>query len=65
MDQVAVIVAFVIGFIILLTVVFFVLVTRYYVKAPADRAYVRTGGNKPRVVINGGSWVIPAFNELT
>ncbi|HYF64300.1 MAG TPA: SPFH domain-containing protein [Herpetosiphonaceae bacterium] len=65
MQQYIVIGAFALGFLILLIVVFFALVTRYYVKAPADRAYVRTGGSKPKVVVNGGSWVIPAFHELT
>ncbi|MBP8251525.1 MAG: hypothetical protein KAX40_04125 [Herpetosiphon sp.] len=65
MEQVAIIVGIAIGVIILFLVLFFVLVNKFYVKAPADRAYVRTGGSKPKVVVNGGSWVIPAFHEIT
>ncbi len=39
--------------------------TRLYVKASADRAFVLTGGSKPRVVVNGGAVVIRAFREIT
>lgn len=39
--------------------------TRLYVKASADRAFVLTGGTKPRVVVNGGAVVIRAFREIT
>ena len=44
---------------------FWAMVARFYVKAPADRSYVRTGFGRPRVVVNGGGWVIPAFNQIT
>ncbi len=41
-----------------------------YIKTPANRAFVRTGGfrNKPntppKVVMNGGSWVFRTFHEI-
>ncbi len=44
---------------------------RAYVKTPANRAYVRTGGlfqkpnSPPKVVMNGGAWVFRTFNEIT
>jgi uncharacterized membrane protein YqiK len=50
---------------VIVAVVFLALVNRYYVKAPADRAFVKTGGGKPKVVVNGGDWVIPAFHQST
>lgn len=65
MEQIAVLVGITLLVVILLVVVFFALVNHFYVKAPADRTYVRTGGSKPKVVFNGGSWVIPAFHEIT
>jgi uncharacterized membrane protein YqiK len=54
-----------VGVLLVVVVVFFMMVTRFYVKAPADRAFVKTGGGKPKVIVNGGSWVIPAFHEVT
>ncbi len=56
-----------IGFIIVVLIIFaiFAAITRYYIKTPADRAYVRTGGSAPKIVVNGGSLVIPAFHEIT
>ncbi|MFV9504620.1 MAG: SPFH domain-containing protein [Oscillochloridaceae bacterium umkhey_bin13] len=51
--------------IVFFLIAFFAAVTRFYVKAPADRSYVKTGGTKPKVVVNGGDWVIPAFHEIT
>lgn len=46
-------------------------VMRAYVKTPANRAFVRTGGlfqkpnSPPKVVMNGGAWVFRTFNEIT
>ncbi len=54
-----------VGVILVVLVVFFAMITRFYVKAPTDRAYVRTGSGKTRVTVNGGGWVIPAFHEIT
>jgi uncharacterized membrane protein YqiK len=51
--------------IVVVIVAFFAMVSRFYVKAPADRSFVKTGGGKPKVVVNGGDWVIPAFHEIT
>lgn len=50
---------------VVILVAFFAMVSRFYVKAPADRAFVKTGGGKPKVIVNGGDWVIPAFHEIT
>ncbi|MGB4979945.1 MAG: SPFH domain-containing protein, partial [Anaerolineae bacterium] len=44
---------------------------RSYVKTPANRSFVRTGGlsqkvnNPPKVVMNGGAWVFRAIHEIT
>jgi uncharacterized membrane protein YqiK len=44
---------------------------RAYVKTPANRAYVRTGGlfqksnSPPKVVMNGGAWVFRTIHEVT
>ena len=52
--------------------VFLVLLTKSYVKAPANRAYVRTGtllrsgpDVRPKVVMNGGAWVFGLIHEIT
>lgn len=65
MEQIALVVGVVIVAIVVFLVAFFAAVSRFYVKAPADRAFVKTGGGKPKVIVNGGDWVIPAFNEVT
>jgi len=45
-------------------------ITRAYVKTPANRAFVRTGGLfqkpnvLPKVVLNGGAWVLQAIHEM-
>ena len=48
-------VAFVIGLIIAYA--------RFYVKAPSSQAFVRTGSGKAKVVLDGGTWVIPLLHE--
>ena len=45
-------------------------IMRAYVKTPANRAFVRTGGMAratalPKVVMNGGAWVLRAIHEIT
>ncbi len=51
--------------------VFFAMIAKSYVKAPANRAFVRTGGLRrkpdapPKVVMNGGSWVFGFLHEIT
>ncbi len=57
------------GFIVLLVLVRSIM--RSYVKTPANRAFVRTGGlsnrpnTPPKVVMNGGAWVFRAIHEIT
>ena len=65
MDSLLIATSIGVGILLVVAVVFLMMVTRFYVKAPADRAFVKTGGGKPKVVVNGGSWVIPAFHEIT
>jgi uncharacterized membrane protein YqiK len=50
--------------------VFLVLLTKSYVKAPANRSFVRTGAllrttGQPKVVMNGGTWVFGLIHEIT
>jgi uncharacterized membrane protein YqiK len=46
-------------------------IVRAYVKTPANRAFVRTGGlfrrpnEPPKVVMNGGAWVFRTIHEIT
>src|SRR5512143_29098 len=52
-------------------VTLFKAIGRSYVKAPANRAFVRTGGffrradAPPKVVMNGGTWVFGFIHEIT
>ena len=51
--------------------VFFAMIAKSYVKAPANRAFVRTGGffrkpdAPPKVVMNGGAWVFGFVHVVT
>lgn len=65
LSQLGVTIGIVIGALVVIVVAFFAMVTRFYRKSPADQAFVKTGGGKPKVIINGGDWVIPAFHEIT
>src|SRR5262245_42774309 len=65
MTEIAVTVGIGLAVVLVVIVLFFALVSRFYVKAPADRAYVRTGSGRPRVVVNGGGCVSPTFHEIT
>ncbi|HUN23514.1 MAG TPA: SPFH domain-containing protein [Anaerolineales bacterium] len=60
--------------IVIALVIFLVLlqsISRAYVKTPANRAFVRTGGlfqranALPKVVMNGGAWVFNIIHEIT
>ncbi len=59
-----------IGAIILVGAVLFLSIMRAYVKTPANRAFVRTGGfgskpnTLPKVVMNGGAWVFKSIHEI-
>nr|MCU0493011.1 SPFH domain-containing protein [Chloroflexaceae bacterium] len=65
MQEIALVVGIVIVVLVVGIMTFFFMVSRFYVKTPADRAFVKTGGGKPKVVVNGGDWVIPAFHQLS
>jgi len=58
-------------FLLIVGGVFFFMLTRSYVKAPANRAFVRTGGffrsneAPPTVVMNGGAWVFGIIHEVS
>ena len=57
--------------IVLIGLVFVRSITRAYVKTPANRSFVRTGGlfrkpnDPPKVVMNGGAWVFRTIHEIT
>lgn len=65
MPALAVTIAIIAGVVILVILAIGFAISRFYVKAPADRTYVRTGSGKPRVVFNGGGWVFPALHQIT
>ena len=59
------------GFLVLILVLaFFRMIAKSYVKAPANRAFVRTGGffrradAPPKVIMNGGTWVFGFIHEI-
>ncbi|GIK42057.1 MAG: hypothetical protein BroJett011_58900 [Chloroflexota bacterium] len=55
-----------IAFAFIVILVFFALIAKSYVKAPANRAFVRTGrGAQPKVVMNGGAFVFGLVHEIT
>ncbi|MGD9101140.1 MAG: SPFH domain-containing protein, partial [Anaerolineae bacterium] len=64
-------VIFAASLLVIIGLAFLALLTRSYVKAPANRAYVRTGGVRlkpgtpPKVVMNGGAWVFGLLHEIT
>ncbi|MEW5959862.1 MAG: hypothetical protein AB1801_19220, partial [Chloroflexota bacterium] len=46
--------------------VFLAVIAKSYVKAPANRAFVRTGrSTQPKVVMNGGTFVFGLIHEIT
>jgi uncharacterized membrane protein YqiK len=57
--------------IVLIGLVFVRSIARAYVKTPANRSFVRTGGlfrkpnDPPKVVMNGGAWVFRTIHEIT
>jgi uncharacterized membrane protein YqiK len=53
----------VLGFVLLLTV-FLGFFKRYYTRASADEALIRTGSGGKKVVIDRGIWVFPILHEL-
>lgn len=71
MDYLPLIILCSIGVVGLIGVVIFASIMRAYVKTPANRAFVRTGGlgvkpnTPPKVVMNGGSWVFKSIHEIT
>ena len=56
---------------LLVGMVLFLSIMKAYVKTPANRAFVRTGGlgakpnTPPKVVMNGGAWVFKSIHEIT
>jgi flotillin len=63
--------SFIIVFVVVVLLVLARSIMRAYVKTPANRAFVRTGGlsrklnNPPKVVMNGGAWVFRTIHEIT
>jgi flotillin len=52
------------GLVLLLMGVIVTTITRLYHRAPADRAFVRTGMGGARVILDGGAMVIPVVHEV-
>jgi len=71
MQSLVVYIIFGIAAVILIGTVLFLSVMKAYVKTPANRAFVRTGGlgarsnTPPKVVMNGGAWVFRTIHEIT
>src|SRR5512136_2326145 len=69
LDALIPIVAVIVG--VLIVLVLMRSIISAYVKTPANRAFVRTGGlfrkphAPPKVVMNGGAWVFRTIHELT
>ncbi|MCI0394091.1 MAG: hypothetical protein L0332_31280 [Chloroflexi bacterium] len=63
--------AILIPFVGLVLLILLAALIRSYIKTPANRAFVRTGGifrksdAPPKVVMNGGSWVFRAIHEIS
>ena len=60
------------GFMVLIfALAYFRMIAKSYVKAPSNRAFVRTNGlfrradAPPKVVMNGGTWVFDFIHEIT
>jgi uncharacterized membrane protein YqiK len=45
--------------------VWWVFARLYFVRATTDKAFVRTGGGKPKVIIGGGAFVLPWWHNIT
>src|SRR5512146_112138 len=54
LDLLAMLVVVLFGMVLFLTGGGFSIYTRYYHRAPADKAFVRTGAGGPKVIVNGG-----------
>ncbi|HLO30887.1 MAG TPA: SPFH domain-containing protein [Anaerolineales bacterium] len=71
MQSLAIYIIFGVAAVILIGMVLFLSIMKAYVKTPANRAFVRTGGlgarpnTPPRVVMNGGAWVFKSIHEIT
>ena len=56
---------------LLIGMILFFSIMKAYVKTPANRAFVRTGGlgakpnTPPKVIMNGGAWVFKSIHEIT
>jgi uncharacterized membrane protein YqiK len=56
---------------VLIMLALFAAIIKSYIKTPANRSFVRTGGlfrspdAPPKVVMNGGAWVFRALHEIT
>ena len=60
-----------VGIVFLVGFVMFASIMKAYVKTPANRAFVRTGGlgakanQPPKVVMNGGAWIFKSIHEIS
>ncbi|PIQ25859.1 hypothetical protein COW36_22235 [bacterium (Candidatus Blackallbacteria) CG17_big_fil_post_rev_8_21_14_2_50_48_46] len=64
MNDMVTLIAGLIGLVVVLLVGLMTAASKLYIKTPSSRAFVRTGSGKAKVVLDGGSWVIPLLHEL-
>src|SRR5689334_10513625 len=71
MQSLVVFIIFGVAAVILIGMILFLSIMKAYVKTPANRAFVRTGGlgakpnTPPKVIMNGGAWVFKSIHEIT
>jgi uncharacterized membrane protein YqiK len=69
--QIVLVVLFLVAVVVVVFLAILAIMARSYVKAPANRSFVRTGGflrkpdAPPKVVMNGGAWVFGLVHEIT
>ncbi len=64
MSDMVVLISGLLGLVVAIGIGLMIAAAKLYIKTPSSRAFVRTGSGKAKVVLDGGSWVIPLLHEL-
>jgi len=64
MSDMVVLISGLLGLVVAIGIGLMIAASKLYIKTPSSRAFVRTGSGKAKVVLDGGSWVIPLLHEL-
>lgn len=64
LPRMASVVMWVLGAILLMISTFCIMIARFYRKPAANQAYVRTGMGSAKVILDGGSFVIPVVHQI-